>query len=125
MAYIRLLNTANTSQGGPGGFFQNIARYSMLLVSAVIGLVILALTASAAIVVVLSLLFIALVVFAFFWVRAKVFGKPIGGKAFADMQAQMRAQQDAATRPSRSTPDDFDGETIDAHKTPDGWSVDE
>ena len=122
-----LLTTANATGGS--GFFQNIARYAVLAVSAVVGVFVLVLTASAALVVVLSLLFIGLIVFIYFWARAKFFGKTIGGKAFADLQAAAKAHQDAQNgmsglHTSAASYED-DGHVIDAHKTPDGWTVDE
>ena len=92
------------------------------------GIFVLVLTASAALVVVLSLLFIGLIVFIYFWARAKFFGKTIGGKAFADLQAAAKAHQEAQSGMAglhTSSRDFEDGDVIDAHKTPDGWTVDE
>jgi len=122
-----LLTTANSTGGT--GFFQNIARYAILAVSAVVGVFVLVLTASAALVVVLSLLFIGLIVFIYFWARAKFFGKTIGGKAFADLQAAAKAHQEAQSGMSahRTSAADYegDGDIIDAHEPPDGWTVNE
>ena len=103
--------------------FKKMLRWCLLAVSAVVGVFVLFLTASAALVVVLALLFIGLLAFAFLWARARFFGKTIGGKAFDDMKAAAKAQQDAMGLRT-SAADYDDGDVINAHKTPDGWTVD-
>ena len=103
-----------------------MARYGVLAISAIAGLFVLLLTASAAIIVVLSLILIGLLVFAYFWIRAKVFKKPLGGEAFAQMRDAAKAQKaDMNGGLYTRRPPEFEaGDVIDAHKTPDGWSVD-
>lgn len=123
---FQLLATAGPNQG-QSSVFQKIARYSLLAVSAVVGVFVLLLTASAALVVVMALLFIGLIVFAYLWARAKFFGKTIRGKAFEDIQAAAAAQREQmeAQMGLRTSAPDFDGgDVINAHKTPDGWTVD-
>ena len=120
--YFRLLSTSGASTEQMS-VFQKIARFGLLAISAVVGMFVLLLTGFAALVVLAVLLFIGLIVFAYLWARAKFFGKSIGGKAFDDMRAAAKAQQ--AAMGLRTSPADFDGgDVINAHKTPDGWTVD-
>ncbi len=74
---------------------------------------------------------IALIAVAVFWVRAKILGKPFGPKAQfehmrRDMERDMRGQFETM-RPHHNSADQnaaHDGPVIDAHETPEGWSVD-
>ena len=89
------------------------------------GLFLFAASAAFAFFVIAGLVILGLVVFAFFWTRAKIFGRPFGPKAQfeaarKDMEAQMRT-----ARPNSSADYDDDGPVIDAHRTPDGWTVDD
>lgn len=120
--YFQPLSTAGTKQAD-SNVFQKMARICLLAVSAVVGMFVLFLTASAALVVVMALLFIGLIVFAFLWARARLVGKTIRGKAFEDMQSAAKAQQEAMGLRT-SAADYDDGDVINAHKTPDGWTVD-
>jgi len=79
---------------------------------------------------------IALIAAAIFWVRAKILGKPFGPKAQLDkmrrdMEQSMDAQFETVRPNQRSnaghnspTNKPADGPVIDAHQTPEGWSVD-
>ena len=122
----RLMTSANSS--GDAGVFHNLARYAALAFSAVVGIFVLLLTASAALVVVLSLVFIGLIVFVFFWARAKFLGKSRRATVFEDLQAAAQSgrnpQRPNAGLHTRAKPFD-EGDIIDAHETPDGWTVDE
>ena len=73
------------------------------------------------------------VIFAFFWAKAKITGKPFGPKAMMgaqmeqmrkDMEAQMGGQL-GADASSRLLKPAGQGPVVDAHRTPDGWSVDD
>jgi len=120
--YFQLLSTSG-GPAAPTSVFQKIARFGILAISAIVGTFVLLLTGFAALVVLAVLLFIGLIVFAYLWGRAKFFGKSIGGKAFDDMRAAAKAQQ-AAMGLRTSAADYDDGDVINAHKTPDGWTVD-
>ncbi len=120
--YFQLLSTSGSSQA-QSSVFHKIARFGLLAISAIVGTFVLLLTGFAALVVLAVLLFIGLIVFAYLWARAKFFGKSIGGKAFDDMRAAAKAQQ-AAMGLRTSSADYDDGDVINAHKTPDGWTVD-
>lgn len=131
-AYIRVSNFSGGRSGGPRptGFFATLARFGLLIVGAVVGLFVFVLTASAALVILATLAIAGFAVFMWFWVRAKFFGKPFGGQAFADMRAAAQAQQQtnadivSAMNSATGAADDK-GEVIDAHRTAQGWTVDE
>ena len=67
-------------------------------------------------------------VFAFLWARAKLFGKPFGPRAqFEAARRDMEAQFEGMDlNMERNGPrEGGDGPIIDAHQTPEGWSVDD
>jgi len=114
---ITMTNTYNIS--GNTSFLQNIMRVLFLSVAAIGGFFMLAFSAAFAFFVVAGLAIVGFVAFAFFWARAKLFGKPFGPKAtFEAARADMEKQFNAARA-------DIDGPIIDAHRTPEGWSVDD
>lgn len=113
---------------GQTGFFANIMRGLFLAVAAIGGFFMLAFSAAFAFFVVAGLALLGLVVFAFFWGRAKLFGKPFGPKAQfeaarKDMETQFQGMDlnMGHNRPHNNS----DGPIIDAHQTPEGWSVDD
>jgi len=104
---------------GNSSVFSQIFRAMFLIVTALGGLIMLAFLASFAFFVVIGLILIGSVIFGFMWARAKLFGKPFGPRAQfeaarKDMEAQFQSSQNENIGP-----------VIDAHRTPDGWSVDE
>lgn len=112
-------NTYNLN--GPTNWFGTLTRILFVTIAAVGGLFMLAFSAAIAFFVVLGIVLVGLVAFGFFWVRAKLFGKPFGPKAQFEARAnKMRADLESQLNPSASG----DGPIIDAHRTPDGWSVD-
>lgn len=110
---------------GQSGFLANILRGLFLAVAAIGGFVMLAFSAAFAFFVVAGLVLVGLVVFAFFWTRAKLFGKPFGPKAqFEAARKDMESQfQDMNMDAGRQETEE--GPIIDAHQTPEGWSVDD
>ena len=97
--------------------------------AAIGGFFMLAFSAAFAFFVIAGLIVFGLVVFAFFWARAKLFGKPFGPKAQfeaarKDMETQFQGMDlnRANNGPNSSH---TDGPIIDAHQTPEGWSVDD
>ncbi len=67
-----------------------------------------------------------LAVFVFFWVRAKLTNRPFGPKANFEAQrkafeAQFSTTNSAFTENAKKP----NGPIIDAHETPQGWSVDD
>jgi len=113
---------------GQSGFLTNLMRGLFLAVAAIGGFFMLAFSAAFAFFVVAGLVLVGLVVFAFLWARAKLFGKPFGPKAqFEAARKDMEAQfQGMDLNMDRNGPRaGGDGPIIDAHQTPEGWSVDD
>ena len=110
---------------GQAGFLARLMRGLFLAVAAIGGFFMLAFSAAFAFFVVAGLVLVGLVIFVFFWGRAKIFGKPFGPKAQfeaarKDMEAQFQGMDlDMKTNGPNSGP------IIDAHQTPEGWSVDD
>ena len=114
-------------QGRRSGLLSSFARGAFLAVAAIGGLFMLVFSAAFALFAVAGIAVIGFLVFAFFWAKAKISGKPFGPKAMMNAQMeQMRQDVDAqmGTRTSSSKTTD-EGPVVDAHKTPDGWSVDD
>lgn len=114
---------------GSGNVVTNILRGLFMAAAAIGGFFMLAFSAAFAFFVIAGLIVFGLVVFAFFWARAKLFGKPFGPKARfeaarKDMETQFQGMDlnRANNGPNSS---DADGPIIDAHQTPEGWSVDD
>ncbi len=108
---------------GNGSFISNLMRGLFMGAATIGGLFLFAASAAFAFFVVAGLVVLGLIIFAFFWTRAKLFGRPFGPKAqFEAARKEMEAQMRSA-RPGSSGLDD-NGPIIDAHRTPDGWSVD-
>ena len=106
----------------------NLLRGIFVAAATVGGLFLFAGAAAFAFFVLAGLVVIGLVIFAFLWLRAKVLGRPFGPKAQfeaaqRDMEAQMKQARRSTDEGFSSDSYDADGPVIDAHKTPDGWSV--
>lgn len=113
-------NTYNLN--GPTSWLGTFTRFLFLAIAAIGGIFMLAFSAAVAFFVIVGIALVGLVAFGFFWVRAKLFGKPFGPKAQFEARAnKMRSDLEAQINPSASD----DGPIIDAHRTPDGWSVDD
>lgn len=98
------------------------------------GLFLFAASAAFAIFVIIGLILIGLIVFVIVWVRAKVFGKPFGpqmrfSQTFQDLDAQFKTRTSHDPHASKSQSKRYSGREngpiIDAHRTPEGWSVDQ
>ena len=133
MTYSRINNSSHASgangttgfSGGFSGMLQSMGRLSLLVFSAFIGIGFLIFTASAAFVLLLTILFLGVAAFGFFWVRAKVFGKPFGGAQFsAYRQAAQNPFRDGfADKGGADYNNDQNEDVIDAVQTPNGWTV--
>jgi hypothetical protein len=60
-----------------------------------------------------------------FWIRAKLTGRPFGPRAQMEAQmAELRRQMGVAEpASSAASANREDGPVIDAHQTPEGWTV--
>ena len=120
--------TGTYNIAGRSSLMTTIMRGLFVAAAAVAGFFVLAFSAAFAFFVVAGIAIVGALIFAFFWTRAKLFGRPFGPKATfeaarRDMEAQMRAQSGHSSFGAQNH--DADGPIIDAHKTPDGWSVDD
>lgn len=107
---------------GRSGLFSNLLRAIVASIAVIGGIFMLAASAAFAFFVVIGIAILAFIAFAFFWTKAKILGKPFGPKAqFEAARRDMEAQFDQMQPPS----DNADGPIIDAHRTPEGWSVDD
>lgn len=118
-------------QGRRPGVFSTFARTAFLAVAAIGGIFMLVFSFAIAFFVVAGIAVIGFLVFAFFWAKAKITGKPFGPKAMMgaqfeqmrqDMEAQMGGSSSSTSTNSKS---EGQGPIVDAHRTPDGWSVDD
>lgn len=90
----------------------------------------LAASAAFALFVVLGIIILGFVIFAVLWIKAKITGKPI----MASFVSKSTMQQFETFNHMQKEASEFkeddrsgtakDGPVIDAHETPDGWSVD-
>lgn len=105
---------------GQAGFFRTLIRGFIVAAMAIGGLFMLIASATFAFIVIAGLVVLGLIAFAVFWLKAKITGKPFGPKAQfeqarKDMEAQFSTYRETAG----------EGPVIDAHQTPDGWSVED
>ena len=114
---------------GAGGPFSSILRTILAFAAVIGGLLLMAASAAVAFFLILGLVILVSLVVAFLWGKAKITGKPFGPKAHFKAQgfdfdsAMDKAPFEAAkAKPSESAKH---GPIIDAHETPDGWSVDD
>ena len=113
-------------QGRRPGVVSTLARTVFLAIAAIGGLFMLVFSAAFALFAVAGIAVIGFLVFAFFWTRAKITGKPFGPKAMMGAQfEQMRKDVEAQVGQTQTTKDAGDGPVVDAHRTPNGWSVDD
>lgn len=116
------------------GLFSTVARTAFLAVAAIGGLFMIVFSAAFALFAVAGIAVIGFLIFAFFWAKAKLTGKPFGPKAmmsaqFEQMRKDMESQMGAAPQTSFNAKSGQGskkaGPVVDAHETPDGWSVDD
>lgn len=99
---------------------QNILRGFILAAAAIGGFFMLAFSAALAFFVLAGVAIVGFLAFTFFWVRAKLLGRPFGPRAqFEAAQKQFEAQLRSETNVVPGGP------IIDAQRTPKGWSVDD
>ncbi|WP_409431909.1 hypothetical protein ACJ3XI_06695 [Litorimonas sp. RW-G-Af-16] len=114
--------------GNRGGLLGQLTRVFFLAVAAVGGIFMLAFSAAFALFAVAGIALLGFLAFCVFWVRAKILGRPFGPKAQfeaarRDMEAQFHGMD--LNMEQNGPRENGDGPIIDAHRTPDGWSVDD
>lgn len=109
-------------QGRRPGFLSTLARTFFLAVAAIGGLFMLIFSAAFALFAVAGIAVIGFLVFGFFWAKAKITGRPFGPRAkFEQMRKDMESQMGGLNAQADSP----NGPIVEAHRTPDGWSVDD
>lgn len=115
--------TAAQRLSGPTHPISRLLRWAFAVGAAVIGLFVFAVSATFLLFAVLAVVVVALIGVGVYWARARLTGRPFGPREhLAAMMEQMDAG-DAAFRTARPATV-RSGPVIDAHRTPDGWSVD-
>jgi len=122
-----MTNTFRLS-GQNGGIFSQFLRAAFVTMTAIGGLFLLFFSAAFVLFLIAGIAAIGLVVAAVFWLRAKILGKPFGPKAQFEQMRRDAAEQlytgATAGQARKASRSDGDGPVIDAHHTPEGWSVD-
>ncbi len=117
--------------GGPAGSIRSLIKGIIAIAAVIGGLFLMAASAAVAFFLILGLLILAALIIAFIWAKAKLTGKPFGPKAYFKAHGfDFEADFDAASiKNPGAKPDDKPrakyGPIIDAHQTPEGWSVDD
>ena len=114
---------------GAGGPFSSILRTILAFAAVIGGLLLMAASAAVAFFLILGLVILVSLVVAFLWGKAKITGKPFGPKAHFkaqgfDLDAAMEKAPFETKAQSQTGESAKHGPIIDAHETPDGWSVD-
>ena len=116
----------NRSRNGQNPL-QSLFRTLFLIAATIGGFFIFAASAAFALFVVIGILILGFVAFAVLWLRAKILGKPLrpAGNmwSFQTFDGSSFGGQEAKSKDETSKPKS-DGPVLDAHQTPDGWSVD-
>lgn len=119
--------TRGSTLSGSANPFQALLRTLFLIAATIGGFFIFAASAAVALFLVMGILILGFVVFVGFWLRAKITGKPLmpkpqvyGFNTFGGGEAN----PNEAPPKSRTKNGLNDGPVLDAHQTPDGWSVD-
>ena len=105
--------------GGRPNFMQTFVRSMFVIVAAIGGFFIFAASAAFALIVAGGLIIFGFIIFVAMWIRAKILGKPL------NPYANMTPEQIFKAAQAKTKPDSMDGPVLDAHETPDGWSVDD
>ena len=106
---------------------QSVLRTLFMIAAAIGGFFIFAASAAFAMFVILGLVIIGVVVFCIFWLRAKITGKPLmSGMKMYNFQTfnEQGGVKEKPARDKTSRSVDTSGPILDAHETPEGWSVD-
>ncbi len=121
--------TQGHTLSGPPNPLSALLRLIFIGIVAVAGFFMLAASAAFAFFVILGVVILGFIAFAVLWIKAKITGKPILASfvskstmhQFEAFQVHAEAPQPPDNEREDVSPD---GPIIDAHETPDGWSVD-
>ncbi len=116
-------NGPRNNPGGGRNILQSIFRAIFLIAATIGGFFIFAASAAFALFLVIGLIILGLVAFGILWLRGKILGKPLYDTSKM-WTFQSFTTSSADTSPEGHSKTKTDGPVLDAHKTPDGWSVD-
>lgn len=109
-------------QGSGTGLFGQIGRWLTLVAVTIMAAFMLFFSAAFALILISAIAFLVFIAVSIFWVRAKLTGRPFGPRAQMDARmADIRRQMGTETPSAQQS--QSDGPVIDAHKTPEGWTV--
>lgn len=109
--------------GNGQNLFQSLFRALFLIAATIGGFFIFAASAAFALFLVMGILILGFVAFAVLWLRAKILGKSLRPKSTM-WTFQSFDGAKASTPDTKGAKPKKDGPVLDAHQTPDGWSVD-
>ena len=108
--------------GQASGMVGQVGRWLTFAAMSVAAAFMLFFSAAFALVLIGTISVLVLITVVIFWIRAKLTGKPFGPRA--QMEAQMEEFRRQMGASSNATTDDKgQGPIIDAHQTPEGWTV--
>jgi len=117
--------------GNGQNFLQSFFRALFLIAAAIGGFFIFAASAAFALFLVLGILILGLIAFGVLWLRAKILGKSLRPKStmwtfqsFNGAKYPTSSATGSKPKADGATNGPANGPVLDAHKTPDGWSVD-
>lgn len=113
--------TGSYRLSGPNTLFSQLGRWLTLATLTVAGAFLLFFSAAFALILLGGIALVGLVAVAVFWVKSKITGRPFGPQA--QMEELRRQMQSAGL--DRSASKDGEGPVIDAHETPEGWTVEQ
>ena len=108
--------------GQAPGMFGQVGRWLTLAAMSVAAAFMLFFSAAFALVLIGTISVLVLITVAVFWIRAKLTGKPFGPRAQMEAQMEEFRRQMGASSTSKSE-EMGQGPIIDAHQTPEGWTV--
>ncbi len=103
------------------GFFQSFIRIAVLIMASIAGVFIFAASAAFAFFVVVGLAIFGLVTFAVLWLRAKILGRPLMPKPGSYRETTFTQAEGFEAGSDHQA--EGSGPILDAHQTPEGWSV--
>ena len=115
-----------SGRGNTSGVLQSIMRFFMLGIALIASVFIFMASAAVAVFVVVGIVLLGLIVFSILWLRAKILGKPIVPTAEMFSRDSFATDFDGSDLHTNegSNKNRENGPILDAHKTPEGWSVD-
>lgn len=122
--------------GGSSSPLKSLFKTVIAAAAVIGGLFLMAASAAVAFFLILGLVILVSLIVAFLWGKAKLTGKPFGPKAYFkaqgfdlekgfDLDAAAQMQQRSSSPKNSPEKQSKHGPIIDAHKTPEGWSVDD